>query len=115
MSLNVDYNKVEDKSIFLKEDGEKNDDYIFAVGCLFLSVGMSELTESNFGEFLARVTIWENVFGTMFGNSDGPIPFDEDRTRKLMGVHVNYGKDDTRNQWLKRTVGSKMDDIKRGV
>ena len=114
MSLRVDYKNVEDKSSFEDDDGVRNDDYTFSIGCLLLSAGMNEVTEDNFGEFFARVFIWEKINGAFFRSSGEALPFNEGRARKLIGVHVNYGKDDTRNQWLKRIISAKMDDIKVG-
>jgi hypothetical protein len=85
----------------IKGDSEwfKTEYMIFAT----MAIDMSEITESNVGEFYARLRVISEISGGAYYTSDGgyehPTLVD---VYKRIGLHTNAWSKNTFNQWLKR-------------
>jgi hypothetical protein len=68
-----------------------------------MSIGINEITESNWEEFFKRVNFSEKAIGTFYYESGEPLFIKEQDVKRLIGLHTNASKK-TKKQFLQQFI-----------
>lgn len=92
MALTADYTRIKEYEKIVYENGELKP-RVEALVFVTMFVGMGELSEKNFDEFLDRITLWEKVNGSFLkhSNEEGitPVPFTQENLKPYVGLRTN--------------------------
>jgi hypothetical protein len=97
MALTWDITNCKDsEELLTEEQWDTTQAMIFAT----MGVGIGKITEDNWPEFYARLLVAE-YYGTDFTPA---------LVRRYVGLHTNVFPLETRAKWLKRVIGSRLDE-----
>lgn len=105
MSLDFNLTRCDDTDYLYRDDiWPYTQSIIFAT----IALGIGDLTEDNYPEFIARLNIWNRICQLSFDE------YPEDLVFKMIGLRVNVGFE-TRSKWMKRIVDAEMNDMVRAA
>jgi hypothetical protein len=98
MSLDFDYRKIRDFDNLTDNERVTRDALTWAT----MAVGIGDITEDNVGEFYARVSLWEKLFGTYRHGNGEPLYLTREDVARFVGLHTNVFPKEPQAKWLKR-------------
>lgn len=111
MSLNWSIKKVEN----VQEIIDDPDEAVITEAIVWstIAVGFGEITEKNAQEFYARLSVYEQLYGTMLQAEGKEIPLTPENISRRIGLHTNVFPNKTETQWKKGLTDRALADARR--